>query len=577
MTDYVTKRLNYYNGQFLLSGDFVAEQDYHANRQRLHGRMMHFWGIAEGLDVTESTTESQTVDIAPGSALDNLGNQILLATTGHKLFRGAGAGTRYLVIRFAEVPSDPPATQYIFGDTRMTQAPEFVLRSSLDLVAGDVVLATLVLELDGSNTPLSESLTSLVPSDRTYAGLRVTGPDGDGYDLRPRSDGSLVLERCLSGDSSLTPLVHVASTGGVGIGAAPTAGMLLAVGPNNELTVSSLGAIDAPSLAASGNIGGATLSASGNVSSASLSVGGAQPPSGSNVVAVGTSGQLQINASGGLSTSGTVSTTSSLTAGSAGQFAVNSTGAITAATGIASSGTIHFSGLTGSKAVFTDGSSNLTSGTLGVAQGGTGAITLTGVLKGNVTSAITAMTGTAGRGTRWTDANTIAAGSLFDDGSKVGVGAAPPSGTMFAVGSSSEFKVDSAGNLTVPQISCPMWSVTTVASGYSNSGANPAHTSINDWTITTHGGTLLVFVAGTASLAGTSGRFGVTVTIDSLSGYTQDTYTAVFPTNHVTLTTVPMVFTGLGAGSHTLHLAVTSNTKTDSNDHFSITVVEFPF
>lgn len=47
--------------------------------------------------------------------------------------------------------------------------------------------------------------------------------------------------------------------------------------------------------------------------------------------------------------------------------------------------------LTASKGVFTDGSKNLTSsGTLGVDQGGTGAATLTGYVKGNGTSAFTA-------------------------------------------------------------------------------------------------------------------------------------------------------------------------------------------
>lgn len=62
-----------------------------------------------------------------------------------------------------------------------------------------------------------------------------------------------------------------------------------------------------------------------------------------------------------------------LTVGSGDLFQVNSSGAIAAATGITSSGSINFSGLTASKAVFTDGSKNLTSsGTLGVDQGGSG-------------------------------------------------------------------------------------------------------------------------------------------------------------------------------------------------------------
>ena len=62
---------------------------------------------------------------------------------------------------------------------------------------------------------------------------------------------------------------------------------------------------------------------------------------------------------------GTTNPTSKLSVGSTSQFQVNSTGAIVAATGITSSGTINFSGLTASKLVFTDASSNLTSTGIG--------------------------------------------------------------------------------------------------------------------------------------------------------------------------------------------------------------------
>lgn len=53
----------------------------------------------------------------------------------------------------------------------------------------------------------------------------------------------------------------------------------------------------------------------------------------------------------------------------------------------------------------------LTSGTLPVAIGGTGAATLTGMLKGDGTNAFTGVTATAGQLTYWSDANTIAGNS----------------------------------------------------------------------------------------------------------------------------------------------------------------------
>ena len=70
------------------------------------------------------------------------------------------------------------------------------------------------------------------------------------------------------------------------------------------------------------------------------------------------------------------------------------------------------SGLTPSTA--TSGPVTL-AGTLGVPSGGTGATTLTGMLKGNVAAAISAVTGTQWGATFWSDANTIgttAAGTI---------------------------------------------------------------------------------------------------------------------------------------------------------------------
>lgn len=49
------------------------------------------------------------------------------------------------------------------------------------------------------------------------------------------------------------------------------------------------------------------------------------------------------------------------------------------------------------------------SGTLNVANGGTGATTLSGIIKGNDANAMTSITGTTGGITYWSDANTIAA------------------------------------------------------------------------------------------------------------------------------------------------------------------------
>jgi hypothetical protein len=76
-------------------------------------------------------------------------------------------------------------------------------------------------------------------------------------------------------------------------------------------------------------------------------------------------------------------------------------------------------------------------GTLGVAKGGTGATTLTGVIKGNGTGAMTAMTGTTNYLTKWTDANTLGTSTIYDNGTSVGIGISTPSGVLDLGGSTS--------------------------------------------------------------------------------------------------------------------------------------------
>lgn len=128
----------------------------------------------------------------------------------------------------------------------------------------------------------------------------------------------------------------------------------------------------------SGTAGGFTLiRASGSASSPTYTFSGDTNTgiyrSGADTLEFSTGGneRARFDSSGNFGL-GETSPASLFTVGSGDLFQVNSSGAIAAATGITSSGTINFSGLSASLAVFTDGSKNLTSlGTLGVGQGGT--------------------------------------------------------------------------------------------------------------------------------------------------------------------------------------------------------------
>ena len=48
--------------------------------------------------------------------------------------------------------------------------------------------------------------------------------------------------------------------------------------------------------------------------------------------------------------------------------------------------------------------------------------------------AITAMTGTANYTARWTDANTLGTGALYDNGASVGIGSANPGEKLDVIG-----------------------------------------------------------------------------------------------------------------------------------------------
>ncbi|MBI5465805.1 MAG: hypothetical protein HY974_00780, partial [Candidatus Kerfeldbacteria bacterium] len=89
------------------------------------------------------------------------------------------------------------------------------------------------------------------------------------------------------------------------------------------------------------------------------------------------------------------------------------------------------------------------SGTLPVGNGGSGATTLTGVLKGNGASAFTAMTGAANYVTRWSDANTIGTGSLYDSGTKVGIGTTLPAQALDITGHLIVSGTSTTTNLTI--------------------------------------------------------------------------------------------------------------------------------
>lgn len=102
----LTKRLRYFNGQLLDESDFNLEQSYCLDRDRRHQRLLHSPGIADGLTV-DAGIGAVEAKVAPGTAMDGLGQQIVLAESRTLSLGAPLAGkTVLLVISYAENPAD---------------------------------------------------------------------------------------------------------------------------------------------------------------------------------------------------------------------------------------------------------------------------------------------------------------------------------------------------------------------------------------------------------------------------------------------------------------------------------------
>lgn len=119
------KRLNYFTHQFLREQDFKAEQEYHVAMRRQHNRALHGWGVVEGLDVRKKSDHEIIVD--PGSAIDNLGREIILTTpVVRELTSFERNSHSYITIAYGEGwdEADHHSAGGVDGYMRVSEAPE---------------------------------------------------------------------------------------------------------------------------------------------------------------------------------------------------------------------------------------------------------------------------------------------------------------------------------------------------------------------------------------------------------------------------------------------------------------------
>ena len=287
---------------------------------------------------------------------------------------------------------------------RLTSAP-YALNANNLVGSGRISTTYTATSSPGASITYNPSASTSNNALSVTAGSNVTGPalqvtnNGSGYaailtggyvGIGTTSPTSTLF---VQGSAAINPFI-VASSTGTSLFTISPAGNVTAAGTINGLTVSG-GTISSGTW--NGSVIGASYGGTGTNTLASLLVGSNLSITGGQSVLIGTSTTISL---------GTNVVTS----------VVNDTN------------------VTGSIA-----SNALTlgwTGQLSVARGGTGASTLTGILKGNGTSAVTALQGTTGYVTRWSDANTLATGILLDNATVAGVNATSSSYTFNVQGAS---------------------------------------------------------------------------------------------------------------------------------------------
>jgi hypothetical protein len=179
----VTKRMNYFDRQFLRAADFQDEQAYNFDRRHRHNRLLHAPGIAEGLQVSGNINDD-FVTVSAGTAYDALGQEIVLARSEQvNISRITGeASTAHITIAYREQASDPSTDPGVTGiSTRISEQPALLASAT---PPGDPNLT-----LPLANVAVANGKVTAVPDNtvRNQAGA-VLGQDLTVHSVTLRND-----------------------------------------------------------------------------------------------------------------------------------------------------------------------------------------------------------------------------------------------------------------------------------------------------------------------------------------------------------------------------------------------------
>ena len=165
----VDKRLNYFDGQFLQAKDFIAEQTYHMERQRLANRTFHTPGVMDGLEI--ESADGFRITVRSGAAMDAEGRLIVLFADRNVDLPTPSDSTNEgwtwdVVISYNETESDPQGEG---GYTRRLEKP------SIELLEHEKYDKDIKIELGKVTVSAQGKITDCSIQGRLGAGIRVGG------------------------------------------------------------------------------------------------------------------------------------------------------------------------------------------------------------------------------------------------------------------------------------------------------------------------------------------------------------------------------------------------------------------
>lgn len=92
-------RPRFFSSRLLSAEDLALEQNYFRNKQKLHNRALHGFGVVSGLKVS---LQSGKVVVAPGLGIDCEGNEIIVAAEQQLALPAQSGQTVYVNVRYQE-------------------------------------------------------------------------------------------------------------------------------------------------------------------------------------------------------------------------------------------------------------------------------------------------------------------------------------------------------------------------------------------------------------------------------------------------------------------------------------------